>query len=388
MYLDFFALKKRPFVLSPDPEFLFLSRGHDLALTHLEYGLFNNMGIVALTGEVGAGKTTLLKYLFERVKRTLDVGMIFNTHLDPQAFLEALVGEFELDVPAAGKSNLIDALYKHFLRTYSQGDHCVIVVDEAQNLPLDTFEELRMLSNLEAGNESLVQIVLVGQPQLRERLFHPSLLQLAQRVSVYYHLAPLSVEEVGQYIEHRLKVAGYEKPAPLFREEAVELIAQASRGTPRIINTICDGSLTYAFAEEIAVVDREMVAKVIEDNELLLVSAREAAPVPAVPEPAAGCAQASFPDDVRCLVGNLYSRLESIEERLRMLETARSNGAVSVLQDVLTKERHASLQYVQKLTLLNQRYKMLQSQLEKMKREKQEAELAAETGKKRRRFWS
>jgi len=386
LYRDFFGLKKRPFILSPDPEFLFLSRGHDLALTHLEYGLFNNMGIVALTGEVGAGKTTLLKYLFDRVKQTLDIAMIFNTHLDPHAFLEVLVKEFEVECASAGKSSLIDGLYHHFLQTYSGGAHCVIVIDEAQNLPIDTFEELRMLSNLEAGSDSLVQIILVGQPQLRERLFHPSLLQLAQRISVYYHLAPLSLDEVAKYIEHRLRVAGYERSEPLFTEQAVAEIAEVSRGTPRIINSICDSCLTYAFADQISVVNDEIVSKVISDNELLLIGSREpqeAAPGAAFDAPAG---QMPAMDDVRSFVGNLYNRLEALETRLRMLESARSNGAVGVLQEALTKEREVTLQYAQKLTLLNHRYKLVQSQLEKMRQEKEEADLETKTRKKWRLF--
>ena len=251
MYSKYFGLKKRPFVLSPDPAFLYLSRVHDLAFTHLEYGLSHHAGFVALTGEVGTGKTTLLKYLFDKVKTSLEIAMIFNTQLDPQALLEMLVREFGLDTPSGSKAAFVEVLYEHFLKQYSRGNRCVIVIDEAQNLPLEAFEELRMLSNLEAGNDILLQIILVGQPQLRERLAHPSLAQLTQRISVHYHLSPLSRDEVGSYVAHRLSIAGYERPEPLFAEAAVARVAELSRGIPRVINSICDASLTYAFADEL-----------------------------------------------------------------------------------------------------------------------------------------
>ena len=233
MYTQFFGLKKRPFVLSPDPEFIYFSKGHDLAFTHLEYGLAHNLGFIALTGDIGAGKTTLLKYLLEKVNPSLNLAMIFNTQVDPRSLLEMLAKEFELSPASNRKSDLFDALYEKFIAEYSKGNRCIVVVDEAQNLSLQSFEELRMLSNLDAGSDLLVQIILVGQPQLRKRLAHPSLSQLTQRISVHYHLMPMKSDEIGEYIRHRLRVAGCESPDVLFFDDgAIECIANGSAESP------------------------------------------------------------------------------------------------------------------------------------------------------------
>ena len=231
MYTQFFGLKRKPFSLSPAPEFFYLSKGHHLAFTHLKYGLVHNVGFIALTGEVGTGKTTLLKYLLKSIKVPLNIAMIFNTQINSTSFLEMVVKEFEITPVSNRKSDLYDGLYKFFLEEYKKRSRCVIFVDEAQNLSLEAFEELRMLSNLDSGDEPLVQIILVGQPQLRTRLAHPSLEQLTQRISVHYHLCPLQHEDVGKYIDFRLHAAGYEGIGSTFMEgagsifetEAVEL---------------------------------------------------------------------------------------------------------------------------------------------------------------------
>jgi general secretion pathway protein A len=387
MYTKYFGLKKRPFVLSPDPAFLYLSRVHDLAFTHLEYGLSHHAGFVALTGEVGTGKTTLLKYLFDKVKTSLEIAMIFNTQLDPQALLEMLVREFGLDTPSGSKAAFVDVLYGHFLKQYSRGNRCVIVIDEAQNLPLEAFEELRMLSNLEAGNDVLLQIILVGQPQLRERLAHPSLAQLTQRISVHYHLAPLSRDEVGNYVAHRLNIAGYERPEPLFAEAAVARVAELSRGIPRVINSICDASLTYAFADELAQVSTEVVDKVIADNELLLVGFRSDEPQAALDSSALSLVQstamgpAAMSSEVQSLLSRLTGRLEALEMRMQMLESDRRNGTVAVLQEMLDKERERTLQYAQQITSLSSQYREVQSQFAELKQQRTETESKAKSGR-------
>ncbi len=377
MYTNYFGLQKRPFVLSPDPGFLYLSRVHDLAFTHLEYGLLHHVGFVALTGEVGTGKTTLLKSLFDRVKRSFDLAMIFNTQLDAVALLEMLLKEFAIVPPSRSKAALVELLYQHFMKQYAQGDRCVIVIDEAQNLSLEAFEELRMLSNLEAGNDVLVQIILVGQPQLRERLAHPSLTQLTQRISVHYHLTPLSLDEVGKYVAHRLQVAGYEKPTPLFTEEALTCLAERSRGIPRVINSICDASLTYAFADETPQVSREIIAKVVADNELLLVSLRGAGLEVVVPPPSV--ADALREGGVRegptvspALAGRLLGRLEALEMRVQRLEAERHGGALAVLQKMLEKERKRCMQYAQATNSLNAQYRQVQALVAQLRKQLRE----------------
>lgn len=386
MYTKFFGLAKRPFLLSPDPRFLYLSCAHDLAFSHLEYGLLQHAGFVALTGEVGAGKTTLLKYLFERVKRTLDIAMIFNTLMDPQTLLEMLLREFELTVPAGGKAAAVGTLYEHFMKQYGRGKRCVIIIDEAQNLSLESFEELRMLSNLEAGNDVLVQIILVGQPQLRARLAHPSLAQLTQRISVHFHLAPLAREEVGCYLAHRLHVAGYDRPEPLFTEEAVACVAEFSRGIPRVINTISDISLTYAFADEAAQVSPEIITRVVADNELLLACGRaDAEPAtPCVPDPPAPTASGNLAGAFPAPFDGLPGRLEALEARLRKLEEEGTHAALMVLRELLGEERKRTCQYAQALNALKLEHEKVQTLLDQLRRQLQGATGGEKPGNIRR----
>jgi general secretion pathway protein A len=387
MYRQFFGLNKRPFVLSPDPEFFFLSRGHDLAFTHLEYGLVQNAGFVALTGEVGTGKTTLLKYLFQSVRTSLDIAMILNTQVDPLTLLQMLVREFELDCAAGGKSDLLEVLFDFFSRQYSRGNRCVIVVDEAQNLPLDSFEELRMLSNFEVGNDFLVQIILVGQPQLRERLSHRSLAQLAQRISVHYHLAPLSADEVGDYIQHRLKVAGYLRPGRLFQEAAVTLMTQACGGIPRVINTVCDAALTYAFADELEQIGTDVVDKVLRDNALLVVASWNGEPETATGWPPSTDlpqknAFSSLPDDLQHVLSGIHDQLGKLEMRLRELELSRMDSAAKALQEVLTEERKQTIRFSQEIVSLSRKCKDVLCDLEQIQR--QQEEVKASNGSRKR----
>lgn len=370
MYTKFFGLQKKPFILTPDPEFLYLSRVHDLAITHLEYGLVQNAGFLALTGEVGAGKTTLLKYLFDRVKDSLDIAMIFNTNLPPQALLEMLVKEFEVDCPSNGRSDIYDALFKHFLDQYSRHSRCVIVVDEAQNLPNETFEELRMLSNLEVDDDFLIQIVLVGQPELRERLAHPSLTQLTQRISVYFHLSPLHPTEVKTYIAHRLKIAGYSGGEPLFTDEALAFLEEVSQGIPRVINSLCDACLLYAFADEIPQVSRDLVEKVVSDNQLLFARHQGDSPENGKKfsvEASAHPAPLQDSSELKATLARVSQRLESMEMRLNALEAGRHDKASEILQDMLAKERERSHSMEQKAFSLLQKYKKLQAEFEKFK---------------------
>ena len=393
MYTKFFGLEKRPFVLSPDPEFLFFSQGHDLAFTHLEYGLHHNVGFMALTGEVGAGKTTLLKYLFDKVAATLDIAMIFNTNVDAQTLLEMLVREFELELAGSrNKSDLFDVLFRHFMKQYSTGNRCVIVVDEAQNLPADAFEELRMLSNLEVGNDFLVQIILVGQPQLRERLARPSLSQLAQRISVHYHLAPLAADEVEKYIHHRLKIAGLPSDRRLFDDQAVQAVAEASHGIPRIVNSLCDAALTYAFADDLPVVTKEIVEKVVADNPLLHsqldqsgwdggnTGASHAEPV----EPERTDANWR---GYQIILSHFQGRLESVETRLKLIETAQEDRVVQVLQEMLNKERERNLQYFQRISLLTRKFRDLQGHYDALRIGQQAPESEPEAKPRKKWGW-
>jgi general secretion pathway protein A len=399
MYTQFFGLEKKPFVLSPDPEFFYSSKGHDLAFTHLEYGLMHNVGFIALTGDVGTGKTTLLKYLLNRVGPSLNIGMIFNTQVDPHSFLEMLVKEFELNPASNRKSDLYSSLYEHFLKEYSRKNRCVIFVDEAQNLSLRGFEELRMLSNLDAGNDPLVQIVLVGQPQLRNRLAHESLAQLTQRISVHYHLSPMGSDEVIRYIEHRLKAAGYARPGPLFENDAVECIADVSRGIPRVINSICDASLTYAYADRLERVARQTVEKVISDNEMLFsthksgqndylkdsVNGGGTPSIDGLP-PGAGFSAPGF-SDFGGAFSNILARLSSLEEKMADSNIWESERAVKLLYELLAKEREQTRQYSLKLAKLSNSYKRVLKELQETRLQQQTAIEGTQNGRKRQKRW-
>lgn len=266
MYLSFYGLQTKPFELLPDPRFLYVSRGHDLALTHLEYGILENKALIALTGDVGTGKTTLFNYLLKKLKTDFSSAVIVNPHVDPTEFLAVVLRQFGENADDHRKSLLFDNIHRFLLDQLNHGRRSVLLIDEAQNLPLDTLEEVRMLSNLHTEDRHLIQIVLAGQPQLQRRLKDPELAQLTQRISVYYHLYPLEESDVNRYINHRLSVAGYYRKEPLFTPDAVRRIYQYTNGVPRLINIICDTALMYGYADEAADVDLALIEKVIRDR--------------------------------------------------------------------------------------------------------------------------
>ncbi len=384
MYTRFFGLKKKPFAPSPDPEFFYFSKGHQLAFTHLEYGLAHNVGFIALTGEVGTGKTTLLRYLLRRIRVPLNIAMIFNTQIDPLSFLEMLVKEFEITPVSNRKSDLYDALYKFFLEQYMKRSRCVIFVDEAQNLQLEAFEELRMLSNLDSGDEPLVQIILVGQPQLRARLAHASLEQLAQRISVHYHLRPLQCEDVGKYIDFRIHAAGLEAGGSLYEREAVDLIAEASRGVPRIINSICDASLTYAYADRMGTVSRQIVEKVLSDNELLRIGRTDGVSS-SIQAPYNSNGQvegltpaglewdkrfdASGPAGLSEVITHLLGRIGALEGQMAERSGADTDRSIGILQEMLAREREKSSQFADQLEELQQEYNKVVKEVEDIRKQ-------------------
>ncbi|MBN2232981.1 MAG: AAA family ATPase [Deltaproteobacteria bacterium] len=264
MYKSYYGLQEKPFNLLPDPDYLYMSTGHENAASHLEYAIAENKGFVVITGEVGAGKTTLVNHLLRTVPDTLHVAIINQTDIDPAQLLHLAAEEFELPTAALDKSELLSALHTYLIGTYARRERALLLIDEAQNLPDNTLETLRMLSNLEAEKQHLLQIVLVGQPELRDKLRQPHLRQLAQRISVHCHLDRLSPEDVQHYIDHRLTVAaGGKLENRLFTPEAVELVARYAHGIPRLINNLCDTALVYGFADEKKVIDAALVESVI-----------------------------------------------------------------------------------------------------------------------------
>ena len=250
MYASFFGLSKEPFSISPDPRFLFMSEQHREALAHLLYGLGGGGGFVLLTGEVGAGKTTVCRCFLEQVPAHCRVAYIFNPKLSVAELLQTVSGEFGIPLPAQADSVKahVDALNAFLLAGHAEGRQAVLVIDEAQSLSADVLEQLRLLTNLETAERKLLQIILIGQPELREMVARPELEQLAQRIVARYHLGALSLAETQQYIQHRLAVAGPSAPLP-FSAAALVRIHALSGGVPRRINLLADRALLGAYAQ-------------------------------------------------------------------------------------------------------------------------------------------
>ncbi|HET7341961.1 MAG TPA: AAA family ATPase, partial [Methylomirabilota bacterium] len=248
MYTSHFGLAEPPFSIAPDPRYLFLSEGHREALAHLLWGLGANGGFVQLTGEVGTGKTTLCRALLEQLPPEVDVAMVFNPALTSVELVAAVCDELRVPYPAGTTSlkTLVDALDRYLLDAHARGRRTVLVIDEAQDLSREVLEQVRLLTNLETTREKLLQIILIGQPELRTVLARGDLRQLAQRVTARYHLRPFSEPETRAYVRHRLQTAGQHRP--IFRRAALRLVHRASRGIPRLINTICDRALLGAYA--------------------------------------------------------------------------------------------------------------------------------------------
>ena len=267
MYVPFFGLKQKPFSIAPDPRYLFMSERHREALAHLLYGVQGGGGFVLLTGEIGAGKTTVCRCFLEQIPARCNVAYIFNPKLSALELLITVCHEFGIRFPAlteAGTAptvkDYVDGLNEYLLRTHAVGQNNVLIIDEAQNLSSDVLEQLRLLTNLETSERKLLQIVLIGQPELRGMLARPELEQLAQRVIARYHLDALSEKETAQYIAHRLAVAGLKAALP-FDSAALRRIHQLTRGVPRRINLLCDRALLGAYASGKARVDRTIVDK-------------------------------------------------------------------------------------------------------------------------------
>lgn len=266
MYESYYQLKDKPFALMPDPAFLYLSRKHRIAITMLEYGLLNQAGFVVISGGIGTGKTTLIHQLLGRLSRkNVIVGLISNAHSGFGELMQWVLMAYGLPYGNKGKTALYQTFVEYISTEYRRNRRTVLIIDEAQNLSLDTLEELRMLINVNSGKDQYLQIVLVGQPQLLEKLRQPELEQFAQRISVSYRLEPLDLEETRTYIRHRLQVAGSRNPE-LFSDEACDAVFEFSRGIPRLVNVLCDTALVYGFADDKNQIDAALIRDVAKDR--------------------------------------------------------------------------------------------------------------------------
>ncbi len=312
MYESFYGLKEKPFNLTPDPAYLYMSRVHENAHTHLEYALAENKGFVVVTGEIGSGKTTLINYLLQNLGQDMEVGIVNQTNVNPTQFLRMVCTEFGMDVDGMDKAAMIDAFHSFLIQEFSGRKRVVLIIDEAQNLPLETIEEIRMLSNLEAEKHHLIQIVLSGQPDLKPRLLSSKTEQFAQRVTVYCHMGGLKKEEVKAYIHHRLRVAGSDNPGSLFDSTAINAIYENSHGIPRLINVLCDTALVCGFAEEIRVIDAKVIKEAAVTGRL----------EPSNEDAGAQLDPAEEPHRDTLNQERLVERLHSMEKRIQKMEKA------------------------------------------------------------------
>lgn len=266
MYKEFYGLREYPFNMTPDPQFLFLSRNHRVALDVLLYGIRERKGFIAITGEVGAGKTTLCRALLSSLDANTKTALILNPNLSDSQVLHAVCDEFRLQPAKTTKKDLYDTINAFLLRELAANHNVALIVDEAQNLRPSVLEQIRLLSNLETEKEKLLQIVLVGQPELGELLGRENLRQLKQRIALRHHVAPLAVEEVGEYIHHRWHVAGGDGRIQ-WTSEALALIYEYSGGVPRLINVLCDKALLAGYIADTFEIGGPMIQRAIEDTE-------------------------------------------------------------------------------------------------------------------------
>lgn len=266
MYTTFFGFDEPPFSISPDPRFLYLSDSHKEALAHMIYGVQERKGFTVITGDVGTGKTTLVNKFREGLHEGVRIISLNNPELSREDFYYVISRALGFDV-GLSKARFLDALERYLLAAEERREQVVLIVDEAQNLPRALLEEIRLLSNLETASRKLLQIVLVGQQELNDKLAQPSLRQLRQRISQKFHIAPLSREETAAYIEHRLAVAGYAGGAQLFSGRAISRIYDFTGGYPRLINVLCDNLLLAAYARELQRIGASLVREVCQNLE-------------------------------------------------------------------------------------------------------------------------
>ncbi len=264
MYNEFYGFTSKPFSIVPNPDCLYMTSKHQLALTYLQYGISENLGFILLTGDIGTGKTTLIRHILRQIDTDMEVAVLFNTQISGNQLIEMILGEFELHPESGNKSKNLDILNEFLIDRYAQGRKVIIVIDEAQNLSKEVLEEVRMLSNLQSESHMLLQIMLVGQPELKAKIKSPELAQLTQRIAVNYHLGPLSREETEKYIAFRLEKAGGNPE--LFTPESVNMIHEYSAGVPRSINLLCDAALVYGFADELTRIGTTIIDQVVADK--------------------------------------------------------------------------------------------------------------------------
>jgi general secretion pathway protein A len=265
MYESFYGLKEKPFQIVSDPQYLFLSPAHENALTYLEYGLIENVAFILLTGEVGAGKTTLVNHIVNQFSSKKEIGMVFNTNVSTDDLICLIMKSFQVQPKNGNKVQNLETFNNYLFDRYMNRQKLLLIIDEAQNLSDDALEEIRLFSNLQVDNQNLLQIMLVGQPELKEKLMQPRHVPFAQRIAVNFYLTGLSKDETRDYILFRLKMAGRE--TSLFDTEAIDQIYHSTGGIPRAINLMCDTALVYGFGYELNTITTEVIQQVLKDKD-------------------------------------------------------------------------------------------------------------------------
>ena len=270
MYYNYYGFKEAPFNLTPNSKFFFSSNKHTEALSTLVYAISERKGFVVITGHIGSGKTTVCRALLNQLDPNTEVALITNTHMSAKDLLVSILDDLEIEYTPGSKAKLHAQLNDYLITQLRRDKNVVLMIDEAQNLTPSVLEEVRMLSNLETENEKLIQIIFLGQPELKRKMALPRLEQLRQRIAVYYHLTPLTEEETFEYIRHRLKVAS-DSDKEFFTPEALKLIYKFSNGVPRLVNQLCDSALLTGYINERSEIDEEIIREVIAESPMTLI---------------------------------------------------------------------------------------------------------------------